>query len=174
MEIKIGKSVKKITVRPCKPDGLFEALWFQAKAEDYDYGRSAVREFKDEILGTIADDEEYYELFIEEHLLDLNVENYFRASDDDKKFMRDDLMKRIRNGSEWGGSETITAVKDMYEVNFVIFDMKSRTFFMPNFVKTYHGIVFVTFEIYKHYDTIIDIKEEDIPEIARELAKRVV
>lgn len=180
VKFKIGKSLKKITVRPCKPDGqcLFEALWFQTKAEDYDYSRSAVKKFKKAVLKTIEDDAEYYRPFIEEHLIDLEEDDYSTdhepADDEEKKRMRDELMEQIKTGDEWGGSETIAAVKDMFEVNCVLFNVNDRTFHMPNFEKLYRGIVFVAFKDLDHYDTVINIKDEDIPEIARELAKRVV
>lgn len=180
VKIEIGESLREITVRPCNADGqcLFEALWFQTIAEDYDYSMSAVKEFKKAVLQTIRDDEEYYRPFIEEHLVDLMNDDYFTeyepANDKEQKRMRDVLLEKIGTGDEWGGSETIAAVKDMYKVNCVSFNVGARTFHMQNFEKLYHGIVFVAFKDLNHYDTVINIKDEDIPEIARILAKRVV
>lgn len=180
VKFKIGKSVKSLTVRLCKPNGqcLFEALWFQTAAKHYDYNKNAIQEFKNSILTTIENDKEYYKPFLEAHLADLNGKKYWgkyvNANEKAKRRMRDELMKDIRTGKEWGAIETIAAVQDMYNVNCVSFDANDETFRMAEFQKECDKIVLVSFSGFNHYDTVIDINGEDIPKIAKELAKRAV
>lgn len=180
VKFKIGNSVKKLTVRLCKPDGqcLFEALWFQTAAKGYDYNEKAVKEFKDRVLQFIENDEEYYRPFIENHLADFIGDKYWRkyinASDERKKRMRDKLMKSIWEGKEWGASETIVAVRDMYNVNCVSFNENNGLIYMPHYQKAYDGIILVTFKNLNHYDTVMDMNQGDIPNIAKELAKRII
>lgn len=75
-------------------------------------------------------------------------------------------MEQIRMGDEWEGFETIVAVKYTYKVNCVSFDIDNRTSRMPNFEKLYHGNVFVALKDFNHYDPVINIKYENISEIA--------
>lgn len=179
VKFKIGRKVKKIRVRPCKPDGkcLFEALRFQTEAENYNYNEKAIKIFKKNILKTIRDDDEFYRPFIEAHLAELMNEKewtkYFRSTEENKKKERDNLMEEIED-DEWGGSETIAAVQDMYNVNCVSFDATSETFYMPLFQKKYEGIIFVTFTGNNHYDTVMEIKEGDILEISEKLARHAI
>lgn len=182
VEFEIEKKSKKIKVRPCQADGqcLFEALWFQTEAKNYDYIESEVQNFKKKILKRIESDDEFYRPFIEAHLSELMVEEYFteylEADEEEKKEARDELMEKISTGDEWGSFETIAAVKKMHKVNCVKFNVDDGTFNLLDFEysKSYRKIVFVAFENLNHYDTVIHIREKDIPDIARELAKRIV
>lgn len=180
VKFKIGEKLTKLTARPCKPDGncLFEALWFQTTAEDGKYNKKDVEEFKNSVLDTINDDDEYYRPFIENHLAETMNHNayekrYVSSDEAKKKRLRDKLMEKIRAGDEWGSVETIVAVQDIYNVNCVIFNSKGD-FRMAHFEKHNDGTVLVTYQGNNHYDTVVNIKVDDVAEISKVLASRAL
>lgn len=112
-----------------------------------------------------------------------NFDDYKRAielsfSDDDagKEYISTDLSK---NG-EWGGSGTFLAVKNMFEVNVLVFKERGPAYFALGFNPSYKRTVFLAYRFvsidnptYNHYESVCGISEELLYKFAQHFGSNI-
>lgn len=97
--------------------------------------------------------------------------NYHLAGDDDQqKARRDDILKRLEDGSAWGGSETLGAVARLRKVNFVQFrdvNGKVDVRFVDGFTEAYKRTICLHYNG-THYNSVCRI--DGLDALAQHLA----
>lgn len=96
-----------------------------------------------------------------------------------KEYISTDLSK---NG-EWGGSESLLAVINMFKVNILVFQERGSFSFSIGFNPNFHRCVFLAYRIcgtdengepkYNHYESVCEIDEEHLYQCAQYLGSKM-
>lgn len=93
------------------------------------------------------------------------------------KFLND-----LRQNGNWGGMETLYAVKDIYRVNIVVFNEQGPFYYIYGFKNEFKRTIFLAYKIgsvkngekiYNHYDSIHSIDEDLLYKCANDLSTKM-
>lgn len=166
------------------PDGncLFSALVFQlffVKIGSEEH-KTLTATFRMAIVQFIRENIEKYRLTITDRILgDYSDKNKTVTLDECKYF----IEKKLSKSGIWGGSESIIAASEKFQVNVLIFDEKKHFYFVNGFNKEYKRTIFLAYrigakrknscDVYNHYDAVGVIDEELLYKCVSILAERI-
>lgn len=160
----------------CKPNGncLFEAILYQKQLGAVDDNQ--LKDFRQKICEYLRKKVFSFEK-LQEFTLDRlsgnHLSDFNDQSEDKQKFIVKELFKHclseLENNYSWGSYETLYAAANLFKANILVINENHYPIlrcFKNEFRQTY---VICHVSNFTHYDSIIDIKDEDIDKIANYL-----
>lgn len=154
------------------PDGncLFQALshqLFKYKMQSKEM-KSAIKELREKAVTQIQTHIDLYQHELKGHAYDIIEQRKERGEYSDSDSIDIDkeveflLYQLLPRNHCWGGSETLKAVSDLYQVNIFVFVENESFHVITDAGAKYERTIAIAFRDGNHYDSVTDIAADDI------------
>lgn len=177
MVMKIGETSFVLGIVPIKGDGncLFASIAYQLKLAKINSSEHDINtiELRQQIVDHIQKDINKYKMAIKGTLYE-KAEREGKIITDIDKSCEDFIQNELPIPGNWGGTETIMAVGEIFKVNVVIVPEKNQPYFPNGFNYKYTRSIYLAYrcsEFYNHYDSICNFEHDLLFRVATYLSR---
>lgn len=181
MCLNVDRKFFVIGIVPIKGDGncLFASLAFQLKRVkiDSDEHDNETKELRQKVVDHIRTNFDRFKMAIKGTLYE-RVEREGKPLTDIDQSCEHFIQNELPSPCCWGGSETIMAVREIFEVNVIVVPEKRQPYFANGFNFKYRRSIFLAYRcygnaVYEHYDSVCRFEHDLLFRFANSLSKNI-